>query len=54
MDKIKIGSILKGRDNELFMVTKLDNRTVPPLLCLRSLGHGYIFLATEDDYELFC
>ena len=54
MDKIEIGSILKGRGDELFMVTQIDNRTVPPLLRLRSLRHGYIFLATEDDYELFC
>ena len=54
MNKIAIGSILKGRENELFMVIDLDDRTVPPLLHLKSLRHGYIFLATEDDYELFC
>ena len=61
MDKIGIGSILKVREDELFMVKDelfmvigLDGRTIPPLLHLKSLRHGYIFLATEDDYELFC
>ena len=54
MDKIGIGSILKGREDELFMVIGLDDRTIPPLLRLKSLRHGYTFLATEDDYELFC
>ena len=54
MDKIKIGSILKAGEGELFMVIKLDDRTVPALLHLKSLEDGYIFLGTEDDYELFC
>ena len=54
MDEIKIGSILKAKGGELFMVTKLDDRTIPPLLHLKSLKDGYIFLGTEDDYELFC
>ena len=61
MDKIGIGSILKVREDELFMVKDelfmvigLDGRTIPPLLRLKSLRHGYTFLATEDDYELFC
>lgn len=54
MDEIGVGSILKARGGELFMVVNLDDRTVPPLLHIKSLKGGYVFLGTEDDYELIC
>jgi len=54
MDEIGVGSILKARGGELFMVVNLDDRTVPPLLHIKSLKDGHVFLGTEDDYELIC
>lgn len=53
MDKIGIGSIVKDKYDEFFLIVEEREDCIPSLFILKSLKYGFSVVTTLEDEDFF-